>query len=211
MIQLALVSLCFRGSFSQQAYEGTEADSISGTFCVETPLWIYMDVQRPVRQVFTYRADTLLIYYPEENRGFLVYPSTPLDLPLMKVLWPLGISELGLLEKFGYRLTGTSSSAGVVSSTWSCRGSTLTVTAEDGLMTGVKMQARKTTRTVVFSDYTRLGDVALPCRIEERSEEAGRTSLTRVTLSGLEELDAAPPEMRDFGFPDGCEVQVTRW
>jgi outer membrane lipoprotein-sorting protein len=181
------------------------------------PQRIILHVEDPVKQHMLIANDTLLIYYPEENRAFRFLGENPFVMPLLYAFIGFFKEDYGL-PKAGYKLDKSERKGDTLVVFW-----TLPKAAEDVLG---KIAIGKTKETVVFievrdkddhlrmrtdfKDYRKYSRGYFPSTVlSEQYFDDNRISES-INFTNPEFDVELPKELIDFEIPDSLKIIETK-
>ena len=184
-----------------------QKDTISGIIYVDQEDHIYIEVKHPVHQIFTFRGDTLLLYYPVDKKAFLFSEFNPMELPVSKAL--LGSGKECDLSTYGFRFLKKKSKGDTTLSYWKKeKGGTVVLKTLKGKLIEILIlhdgkEAGKTT----YSDYKECKGLHLPSRIHSQINTKNGILTEDVTFTDVQFLDAFPDSLKHIKIPKDVEVK----
>lgn len=198
-----------RGNAAPERTEGNVYLDAKGT--------IWIRVLRPVDQWVIVDKNTMLLYYPNEQKAFRFTRSSPFALPLYQSFFALS-DDPADLSRYGFFLTGSRTSGDTLISSWTGPG-----TSSDGGVVYVALsrdrlayievrdsQGNITTKTE-YSEYFRKGRRAFPLRINSMQVLSGTRTEDRMEYSALKFNEQFPKEVASFSIPSTVVIRDIQW
>jgi outer membrane lipoprotein-sorting protein len=198
-----------RGNAALERTEGNVYLDAKGT--------IWIRVLRPVDQWVIVDKNTMLLYYPKEQKAFRFTRSSPFTLPLYQSFFALS-DDPADLSRYGFALTGNQMNRDTLITSWTGPGKTSegdvvnVALSKDRLayieVLDVKgMLKNKTT----YSDYFKNGRRAFPLRINSMQQLSDTRIEDRMEYSSLQFNEPFPKEVTSFSIPSTVIVSDIQW
>jgi hypothetical protein len=209
----------FSARFERVIIEDSAADTARGRICFVAPWRIYYLVDFPLDQQLSVVKNTMTIYYPEENSGFVIETRSELETPLSQQSVPA--EDLNhAMPKLGFGLAGQSVRNDTTYAVWRPKrpGTNPLARVVFGRCGGnhvftqvIKKDDRPLSETW-FSDYVTIDTFALPTRIEHhRFTEDGSMTEDIMTYTMLDTSTAFIDSLASFRVPPDAEMKRMKW
>lgn len=223
---LALNSLAFGSQapdtlslkFERKVIQSDSTEVVEGLAYYQAPNKVFIQVQKPIRQIMIIDGGVMVIYYPVEKKAFRIKAKGPIPMPFIQTILSVMKDDYGLTE-MGYTFAEHERKGDTLYTYWNPPrklkkhlGKFVLGTA-NGLL--VSAEARDPKGKIVaksfYKKHTKLGEKYFP--LEVRSEiyaDSNRTE-EHVTYSDVKLNVSLPDEVTGFKLPDSIDVKEVEW
>ncbi len=205
-------SLWVRASFHRVYQENLNREEAHGTLYVRPGERFVLEITRPVHQILTFRAETLLLYYPEDSVAFKIKSSTR--------FLPLGTQAVNFddqrLRDLGFVFLNRRRQGDTLWTFWAHPEQKVraTVRKVKGQLSKLEMRDDQNhlLMSLVAREYQQLGDRwAVPRWVKTLEALPDGFSEEIIRLDSLRLTSRVPDWVREFRVPPGIPVKVKGW
>ncbi|GBD94632.1 lipoprotein chaperone [bacterium BMS3Abin05] len=197
---------------------GKQEESISGRLYFKQPFWMFVQVQKPLKQIMMSDRRELWIYYPVEKTAFHI--TTKKDNPPIFVQGILGaLKEDFGLEKLGYKLTQHKVLGDTLLTIWEppadkakALGKFELYLADSRLVKAFSQSSDgKTKSESIYSNYKKVGNFWIPFEIETKTKDAWRVKQEIIRYKNIKLNSVIPDSLLHFAIPEKIPVKEVKW
>lgn len=209
----------FSARFERVIIEDSTVDTARGRICFVAPWRIYYLVDYPLDQQLSVVKNTMTIYYPEQNNGFVIQTRSRLENPLSQQS-VLAEDLTQAMPRLGFGLAGQTVSNDTNYAVWRpkrpgtnplarvvfgrCRG--------NHVFTQVIRKDDRPLSETWFSDYITIDTFALPTRIEHhRFAEDGSRTEDVMTYTMVDTSTGFIDSLGSLRVPPDAEMKRMEW
>jgi outer membrane lipoprotein-sorting protein len=191
---------------------------VSGVIYYQAPTKIFLKVKNPICQWMSLEGNTMLIYYPDEQRAFRFHSEIPFTLPFFQAF--LGMDDNGWgLSKAGFRLSHNQVSGDTLITYWEppkaaekTMGNFIIGFEKEKLLF-MKIEDAKghIVAKTSFQNHHQYGSTYLPMKTVSVKHEKDRSYVEKVVYSDPKLNVALPPEVLTFEIPSDTDITEIEW
>lgn len=206
-----LFAITVPAEISIESYKGDSLiNKSSGITFFDDKLNFYLKIEEPIFQRFFYFKDTLLLYYPEENKAFCFPKYNPMNLPVSQII--VGSREDFELSQLGFRFLFKKQSGDTLFTNWVLEEKGVRLDAELKIVDGklreflLKREKEPVLKTI-YEDYVEKEDFRIPTKVASYSYLSNPETKEIIRLSKVRFITVYPDSLKNFKLPEGVEVE----
>ena len=177
-----------------------------------------MKVTDPINQWMILENDTMIIYYPKEEKAFKYTSKNPFSLPFFQIFVNIGKDNLGLSEA-GFTLVRNEIKEDTLITYWKppkqvkkALGNIIVGLSNDKLVL-VEMHSpkRKKLARITFGSHFQYGNLFYPLEIVSVKYQKNSFTTEEVVYDNPQFNVELPQEVLNFKIPDSIEVEEIEW
>lgn len=206
-----ILSIALSANISTKSYIGDSlVKSASGLTYLDSKPNIYIEIKRPLHQKFFFRADTLILYYPEDKKAFFFSHYNPMNLTVTQVL--LCNQKNKDLTPFGFRFISKEVNGDTMDTYWVIEKDKSGIRfhfryCSDRLVQISLEKDDSILARTVYRNYITNKSISVPAEILSFSYISRPETKEMVTLSNIKILSSFPDSLKDIKIPEGMEVK----
>jgi len=210
-VALIILSIALSAGISTKSYLGDSlVKSASGITYLDNEHNIFIEIERPLHQVFFFRADTLILYYPEDRKAFFFSHYNPMNLSVTQVF--LGTQKNQDLTPYGFRFISREMIGDTTNTYWVIEkdksGIRFHFRYYSGRLVQISLEKDDSilARTI-YRNYTSNKSIRIPREILSFSYISRPQTKEILALSDIKILPSFPDSLKDIKIPEGVEVK----
>lgn len=204
--------------FTQITIKGASREAVKGNIYYQAPKRVVLKVTEPVYQWMVLERNTMLIYYPNEQKAFRFSSENPFSLPFFQAFVGVLKDDFGLSEA-GFTLARNEMKEDTLLTYWkppkqakNILGNTMIGLARDRLVFVEVQDAKgKTLVKTTYRNHFQYGEVFFPLEIASVQYQGSSSIIEEVTYANPQFNVTLPQEIVDFRIPLGIEVKEIEW
>ncbi|UCG43279.1 MAG: hypothetical protein JSU73_01280 [candidate division WOR-3 bacterium] len=209
----------FSARFERVIIERGTPDTARGRICFVAPWRIYYLVDYPLDQQLSVVKNTMTIYYPEQNSGFVIQARSRLETPLSQQSI-LAEDPRKTMSRLGFGLAGQTVRNDTTYAVWRPKrpGTNPLARVVFGrcggrhVLTRVIRKDDRPLSETWFGDYVFIDTFALPTRIEHhRFADDGSRTEHIMTYTMVDTSTAFIDSLGSFRVPNDAEMKRMKW
>jgi hypothetical protein len=216
MIHL-LIFVCISAEVEINSYIGDSLDnSIVGFTFFDDKQNMYLETKQPYHQIFFYLADTLVLYYPEEEKAMFFSNYDPMSFIIKQVI--IASSKNFDLSKYGFRFLLREKTGDTLNYHWLLNKGK--ASPETRLI--LKFYKEKLTEMILtdkdakilhkteYDEYIIKDSlISLPLKVSSYSYLSNGITKEFLELSNAEFIESFPDSLKNISLPD--DIEIRKW
>lgn len=210
--------LTFTARFEKTTFESETIEAVKGAIFYQKGGRLTLEVNFPLNQIMLIDGKSMLIYYPDENKGFRIESRFPFSLPLIGPVL-LSLNHPSELSKLGFKLLKYEEDSGKLYTYWEppkgrkkelgllilgVEGEKLFYTETQG------SDGRPLLRTWYHKHIEYKGRF-IPVDFSTEREINGRGVREHIVFSDVKLNSPIPERVLNFRIPEAAKVKEIRW
>lgn len=204
--------------FTRTITEDTSKEVVKGNIYYQAPNLTVLKVTDPINQWMILENDTMIIYYPKEEKAFKYTSKNPFSLPFFQIFVNIGKDNLGLSEA-GFTLVRNEIKEDTLITYWKppkqvkkALGNIIVGLSNDKLVL-VEMHSpkRKKLARITFGNHFQYGDIFYPLEVVSVKYQKNGSTTEKVVYDNPQFNVELPQEVLNFKIPDSIEVEEIEW
>jgi outer membrane lipoprotein-sorting protein len=204
--------------FIRSETEKTGEEIVKGKIYYQSPKRIILKATEPISQWMIFKDDTMLIYYPNEQKAFRFISKNPFSLPFFQAL--LGFTEEDYeFSKAGFKLARHELKQDTLLSYWDppeklrkILGNTIIGLVNDKLVVIEIHDAKdKILTKTTYSNHFRYGKNFLPLEITSVTYQKNSNIVEKVVYTNPQFNVPLPQDVVNFKIPANAEIKEIEW
>jgi len=208
------MSVGFTRTITKEASE----EAVKGYIYYQAPEKTVVKVIEPVKQWVVFEGNTMLIYYPKEQKAFRFKSENPFSLPFFQAFLGVAKDAFGLSEA-GFTLFGNEMKEDTLITYWEppkqakkVLGNTITGLAKDRLVF-MEVQDANGKRLVMttYHNHFQHGEAFFPLEIVSVKYQENNSIIETIVYYNPHFDVAFPREVMNFKIPADTEIKDIEW
>ena len=192
-----------------------QTDTLKGAFYYLEPGRIHIEIEHPINQIMLIHNNLTTIYYPDQNKGFLIEGKAPMILPILPSIIAATRPDYGLTD-LSYQIYDQSVRQDTLLTHWRHTvdpegfGQFHLARAGEQLAYVVyEMPEGAGEIRSIFDEFTTVGGLTFPLEIQ--TENTLTKAKEWFQLVDIAVNPPIPPHVSDFKIPTNADVEKRTW
>ena len=205
----------FTARFERTTFEGKIVEIARGTLFYQKGGKVTLEVTFPLNQIMVIDDKLMLIYYPDENKGFRIESTIPFSLPFLNaVLAPF--KPLWGLSKLGLKLLRYEKEGGKLYTYWGSpkRSDRLLVLVMDGeklIYTETQLADGRPILRTWYHRHIKYKGRFIPVDLSTEKVINGKSIREHIVFREMKFDSPIPQHILNFRIPATAEVKEVKW
>lgn len=204
--------------FKRQYREKNVVEIVKGDIYYQAPTNLILKVTDPIHQWMIFEGNEMIIYYPDENRGFQIISQNPISLPFFQVFVGVAREDYGLTD-VGYVFSNHEKRGDTLLSYWNPPKSLSKRLGKFILMhisnKLVYTELKKADGIILsksfYSDHINYGATYFPLKISTIQYTKTDSTVEKIAYSNPQFNIPLPREVVNFKIPLDAEMKKVEW
>lgn len=204
--------------FNRTTHRGSKEEIVKGTIYYQTPDLILVQVNDPLNQWMKFEGETLVIYYPDEQKGFRILSQYPFTLPFFQTFVGMVKEGFGLAD-IGYTLNRNETRGETLVTVWAppektknVLGNIIVGMVEDRIAFTEMLNAKgKKIARATYADCFSYNGHFFPLTVSSTQWLAKETTSEEISYREPQFDVELPEEVTGFQIPDSVAVKEVKW